>query len=310
MREDEPIREEVFRAREKWNAAHGSTDNRAQYAMSHPVVSAYVHDIYLGGKRPFGFLMKHLPKAQVSRGLELACGRGDLSLRIASAGVVGHIDAYDVSDQAIAKAREKASAREISNVTFLVEDVNEITLPEDTYDFVICSQSLHHIENLEHVYAEISKSLVPDGIFYVSDYMGPSRMQWTDAQLHVINEILRILPAEFRRLLAEGLGYTGTHKEVVQRVPVETYLQIDPSEGVRSAEILPLARRYFDIVEERATGGTISYELLRGIIHNFDANDDKDATILRLVLLLEKLLIEHGAIDSDFKFFVARKRRA
>lgn len=276
--------------------------------MSHPVVSRFVHDTYLGGTRPLGLLKRYLPNPPVSRGLELACGRGDLALGIASGRFVEQMDAYDVSDQAIAKAREKAKTRGIANIRFHVADVNRISLGEEAYDLILFSQSLHHIENLEHVYGEVNKALKPEGIFFVSDYMGPSRMQWTDLQLQAINEILKILPTHHRRLLSQELGYPGTHKEVVQRVPVATYLRVDPSEGVRSADILPLAREYFEIVEEHPLGGTVNYELLRGIIHNFDADDEKDVAILKLILLLERLLIEGNVIDSDFKCFIARKR--
>ena len=310
LRKKDPENNEVSLARTKWDSAHRRANPRAQFAMSHPVVSDYIHGTYLGGARPLGLLKKHLSKTPISRGLELACGRGDLALGIASAGFVKHVDAFDVSEQAVALANEKAAKRGLTNIKFNVADVNQIELPENTYDLVIFSQSLHHIENLEHVYKEINKSLTSDGAFFVSDYVGPSRMQWTDTQLHIMNEILSVLPEEYRCLLSSELGYHGTHKNFVRRVPVATYLKSDPSEGVRSADILPLAREYFEIIEEHSLGGTINYELLRGIAHNFDENDEKDATILRLILLLEKLLIEANLIDSDFKCFIARKRNS
>ena len=158
------------------------------------------------------------------------------------------------------------------------------------------------------MFEQITHTLKPGGYFFVNDYVGPSRMQWTDKQLELMNEILAILPAHYRLLLDGNLGYLGTHKETVHRTPVEIYLKVDPSEGVRSAEILPLAKEYFDVLDVRSLGGTIHYELLRGIIHNFDVNDEKDMALLEMILLLERKLLENNVIDADFKCFVAKKR--
>lgn len=86
-------------------------------------------------------------------------------------------------------------------------------------------------------------------------------------------------------------------------------MKIDPSEGVRSGEILPLAKEQFDIVEIRPMGCSIIHELLFEIIHNFDENSEYDSALLRLICLMESLLIREGVIESDFACFVAKKRR-
>ena len=82
------------------------------------------------------------------------------------------------------------------------------------------------------------------------------------------------------------------------------------SEGVRAAEALPLAREKFDVEVFKPSGGTILYELLRGRIHNFDDEDEKDNTILRLLFIFEKTLIERGWLPSDFGMFVARRKHS
>ena len=69
-----------------------------------------------------------------------------------------------------------------------------------------------------------------------------------------------------------------------------------------------MAKEYFDLLDVRSLGGTIHYELLRGIIHNFDVNDEKDMALLEMILLLERKLLENNVIDPDFKCFVAKKR--
>ena len=300
----------VKRTKNKWDEAHNKTNFKMRFAMSHPVVKQYIKNNYLGGKEgPFEILKQYL-NTPVERALELACGRGDFAIEMVTTGYAKHIDALDVSDVAVEDARRKAAIEGLENVNFEIADVNSVELPPDTYDLVYFRQSLHHIEALEHVFEQITHTLREGGIFFINDYVGPSRMQWTDKQLEIMNEILAILPERYRVLLGGDLGYPGTHKVTVHRTPVETYLKVDPSEGVRSAEIISLAKGYFDVLDERSLGGTIHYELLRGIVHNFDVNDEKDTVLLEMILLLERMLLENNVVDADFKCFVAKKRKA
>jgi hypothetical protein len=84
----------------------------------------------------------------------------------------------------------------------------------------------------------------------------------------------------------------------------------DPSEAIRSAEILPLIENSFDIIERVDFGGTILHYLLHGIIDNFDASKEEDITILQMLGYIEDRLIREGALSSDFTLIVARKQKS
>jgi hypothetical protein len=81
----------------------------------------------------------------------------------------------------------------------------------------------------------------------------------------------------------------------------------NPSEAVRSAEIVPLIRQRFEIVQQTDFGGTILHMLLSDIVGNFDPESEADVTIVRLLCYLEKTLIAEGVLPSDFTLIVARK---
>ena len=81
----------------------------------------------------------------------------------------------------------------------------------------------------------------------------------------------------------------------------------DPSEAIRSADIVSLLPQYFTIVEKKDYGGTILHMLLQYIISNFNPDNDKDNTILSLLILLEKILIREHVLNSDFAFIITKK---
>lgn len=76
-----------------------------------------------------------------SRALELGCGPGRNSLRLAAAGY--EVDAVDLSPTAIAWAQERAGGT--TNIRFHRADIFGVDLPHDTYDLIYDSGCLHHL---------------------------------------------------------------------------------------------------------------------------------------------------------------------
>jgi len=83
---------------------------------------------------------------------------------------------------------------------------------------------------------------------------------------------------------------------------------IDPSESVRSAQILEAVRSAFEIVACREIGGTILQFLLANIAGNFRSDDSDSIDVLRLLFHLEDTLLKVGEIQSDFMVIVAQPK--
>jgi len=136
-----------------------------------------------------------------------------------------------------------------------------------------------------------------------NEYVGPSQFQWTSKQLQIMNEILSLVPEHYRRRV------TDPHKvkDHVSRPAIRWMNVHDPSEAIRSNEIIEMIESRFRIIEQKDFGGTILHMLLQDIVGNFDPRDEHDATMLKLVLYVEKVLIQEEVIPSDFTLIVAEK---
>jgi SAM-dependent methyltransferase len=274
------------------------------FALHHPLLAELYSRQY---GRLASLIRQHGPYRRV---LEIGCGIGSLCVNTCR-----NLDlwgmpyeayhAFDISEEVIDVARRAVAREGLRGVTLFTADANTVELPANRYDLVLISQSIHHVAELEHLYNQILGTLTPNGVFICSDYFGPTRMQWTEAQLTIMNDLLAAFPDE---LLPNSRKEFRLEREV-KRIPLKIFLDHDPSEGVRAAEALPLAREMFEIEVHKPCGGTILYELLRGRIHNFDDEDEKDNAILRLLFVFEKTLIERGWMPSDFGMFVARRKR-
>ncbi len=115
-----------------------------------------------------------------------------------------------------------------------------------------------------------------------------------------------LLAAVGRRLRLLRAARTGAFLEkTLANLPSErSVIAVDPSEAVRSAEIVPVLRQYFDILEFKPLGGTILQFLLADIANNFQ-QDEVGARLLEMLFAVEDALLDAGQLDSDFAYIVA-----
>jgi len=97
--------------------------------------------------------------------LDAACGTGRHSAYLASLGhtVIG----ADSSAAMLERAREKVPRGE-----FYEADVDNLPLPDDHVDLVVCALALVHVPDLEPVLAEFVRVLRPGGSLVISDQRG------------------------------------------------------------------------------------------------------------------------------------------
>jgi SAM-dependent methyltransferase len=217
--------------------------------------------------------------------------------------IAERFEAYDISPEAVVVAREEAEKAGIADrIEYAAADLNTIALEPGRYGAVFAAQTLHHIEALEHLLDQIRESLTPDGLLVVNEYVGPARFQFPDEYLSLMDGLLAVLPESHRRSLKDG-----SVKERAVRPKEKEVYDVDPSESVRSDEIMGLLEERFEIVYRADFGGTLLQFVLSDIAGNFDPADPKDVAMIDLVCLYERTLIEQGVLPSDFVYLVARR---
>ena len=90
--------------------------------------------------------------------LDLGCGNGLLTVKLARLVPNGNVIGIDASGGMIEVAKEK----EETNVKFLLMDLNEIDLNRQ-FDFIFSNAALHWIKNHKQLWMNIHKILKPNG---------------------------------------------------------------------------------------------------------------------------------------------------
>lgn len=239
-----------------------------------------------------------------ARWLSLGCGAAGTEIWIAKLGLVGSIDARDASPAALETARRNSAAEGVANIAFETADLNDARLPRRTFDVVLMNMSLHHVKNLDRLLGRAAAALKPRGFFLANEFTGPRQFQFPEARLAVVRDLLAAMPD---RLKDDG---TGSPKTAYRSFPVEHWNIHDPSEAVRSDEILDAVARHFEIVFRADYGGTILGLLLEHVVHNFQKERPGDVDVLRLLGRFEEILVQRlGVFPNDYTVLAARRPR-
>jgi SAM-dependent methyltransferase len=250
------------------------------------------------------FTKQRFFRKPVELALSLGCGYGVVERVGIEQEIAGRFEAYDIAPEAVAVAAEEAEKAGVGDkIDYAAADLNTIELEPERYGAVFAAQTLHHIEALEHLLDQIHGSLTKDGIFVVNEYVGPKRFQFPDEYLPLMDGLLAALPESHRQSLKDG----RVKAKAVRPTESEVY-DVDPSESVRSDEIMGLIEQRFEVVFRANFGGTLLQFVLSDIAGNFDPADPRDVAMIDLVCLYEKTLIDQGVLPSDFVYLVAKRR--
>jgi ubiquinone/menaquinone biosynthesis C-methylase UbiE len=247
---------------------------------------------------------KYFKEKHALQALSLGCGGGERELRWAEMDKFNLIDAYDISSERIDYATKVANQSSYGKrLNYQVGNIYEIDVKNDYYDVILAEQSLHHFSPLKDLLVKIDRTLKVDGCFILNEFVGPTRFQWTNRQLEIVNSLLDIFPDKYKKIWNSN----SIKLKVIKHSQLSMILR-DPSEAIESSNILPLLHEIFDVVELKGYGGSILHLLFGGIAHHFLTPDNEAKELLRLCFEMEDFLIKTGEVNHDFVVAVCKKR--
>jgi SAM-dependent methyltransferase len=238
-------------------------------------------------------------KLKFESGLTLGCGTGRRERELISRGVCRSFHGIDISEKAIAAAREIAKEQALP-LTYEVADLNFLELPEKTFDLVVAQTALHHVLFLERVAEQVWRSLKSDGYLWIHDFVGETQGQYDPKRLSIVNRILAILPEKFRQNKINGRLITEIKRPEPGRLG-------SPFESIRSGEIVPVFQRWFTIEWKMEFDAFLRLVMPPGTRAAYLENDDTRA-LFEILMLLDRLCIEEKIVQPAGGQYLMRPR--
>lgn len=133
-------------------------------------------------------LRETLANIKFDRCLEIGCGTGKNTQWLVGNG--NEIVAVDLSDEMLAKAKEKIASPKVNFIQ--ADTTKEWSFAQQKFDLITFSLVLEHIEDLKDIFLKVSKAIVPNGFVYVGElhpfkqYTGTKARFETEEGLHIV----------------------------------------------------------------------------------------------------------------------------
>jgi len=191
----------------------------------------------------------------------------------------------DLSQQRLDRGKAAAEKRGVARyMDFAAVDVNEWS-PDRQYDGIIAHHVLHHVVELEQLFAAIRNMMAPNARFVTCDMIGRNgHMRWEEA-LKITEDIWAFMPDTFKY----NHQFKKQHDEFVN-----WDCSTRGFEGIRAQDILQLLVNEFQFENFLAYGNLVDPFVERGYGHNLDAENPKDRAFVDFLENLNTLLIDVG----------------
>ncbi len=108
-----------------------------------------------------------VPLDATMRALDYGSGTGMLSFPLHE--LLGHITLKDTSPGMLAVAEEKIAAWGVANMTTRLMDLTAAPMPDERYDLIYSSMTLHHIPDTDAILKVFHDLLTPGGWLCIAD---------------------------------------------------------------------------------------------------------------------------------------------
>jgi len=95
--------------------------------------------------------------------LEAGCGVGAQTVILAGNSPETRFTSVDISAESLGQAKEKVATRGFTNISFQVQDMNNLSFPDETFDHVFVCFVLEHLPDPGLALSELKRVLRPGG---------------------------------------------------------------------------------------------------------------------------------------------------
>ncbi len=133
------------------------------------LASRWDQSAWLAEERDLEQALRLLQPRRRETGLDLACGPGHLSTRLAAEG--SRVLAADISPQMLKFCAHRSTEAGQKNLTIAVQDAHRMEFGDGMFDWISCRLGFRYFEEPRRVLAELKRILKPSGRIWLSDWI-------------------------------------------------------------------------------------------------------------------------------------------
>lgn len=116
-------------------------------------------------------IVKTMPEKEALNVLDAGCGEGHLLQLLEEKNKNNNYYGIDLTSEALKRARERCP-----RAKFIQGDLSKIDMPDNFFDFIVCTETLEHVDTYQEAINEFKRILKPGGYIVLTF---PNEFWWT-----------------------------------------------------------------------------------------------------------------------------------
>lgn len=241
-------------------------DTKTQFARtSHAYLTSTTHakDIDLD------IILVLLQPHELMYVLDVATGAGHTALKVAP--YVREVVATDLTEEMLDRVKELQTKRNITNVTTMLADAEDLPFEDGAFDAVTCRIAPHHFLEVQKAVSEIGRVLKRGGVFILEDSISPldneldtfiNTVERVRDRTHIRSYSLHewhVFAAHARLAVEETLIYRKRHdaEDWISRAGISDEEKLRVLALFRDAS--PQAKRYYELTFDGGEGTAVTF---------------------------------------------------
>jgi len=196
-------------------------------------------------------LKEYLPHLERGMALDVGTRFGEFAFTLVEAMPEGsRVIGLECDPKTVEQAKEKSAGK---GVEFMVGDGAHIAFPDDSFELVAISNTLHHIEDYNAVLDEMLRVLRPGGYFVVNEMFSDhqNEKQQTHFAQHTLEAKLDMISGGFQR----PTWKKGEIVDILSRLPLTDVQMVELlEESKMDAKLAEKNAKLSEAVEKKAAG--------------------------------------------------------
>ncbi len=160
------------------------TEKSADYYRTHyEDITSKTHypSLYLRHR----YTLEMIGNTKNGKALDIGCGSGAMTRELLDRGFT--VTAADISQGMLDATKKTTSGHpRAKHITFRQEDIEQLSLPDNAFDVLICTGVIEYLKSDQKACAEIARVLKPGGIAFVSTQNKASLVRFFEETLFLI----------------------------------------------------------------------------------------------------------------------------
>lgn len=128
--------------------------------------------------------------------LDLSSGTGNIAIALSKQYPTSSIHAVDISEEMLKVAKQKTKDEGILNITYYVQDVENLDLGDMKFDIITCGYGLFFYPEMDNVFKDIYNRLTKNGVFAFSTFTQEAFQPYGKMFLDLLSKDYDIKPPE------------------------------------------------------------------------------------------------------------------